>query len=372
MKTRRNSSNLIATSATAAVAAIALSGAAQAQSTRSSVYLNGQPLATEIAPITREGRTLVPMRDIFEALGAQVVYNPATRGIVATRGTTNIGLQIGARLAYVNNQRVQLDEAPAVVFNRTLVPLRFVSEALGATVSYNAPTRIVSITTDGNGTQIVTNPTNPTTPTTGEQVAGVRQVSVPAGAVVPVTLDAELSSKTSRVGDRFTASVVSQREGDSEFPPGSKVEGVITASSAQTGEEPGVLSMDFRTVILPDGQRLPLQGQLISLDNESVSDNGAGRITAKSSRRNDTVQNSVIGAGVGYAIGRLLKKDGLTSAIIGAAGGFLYDRTVDRDRTRFSEAVIPAGTRIGVRVDSGLTYADASGYAVTRTAFLRN
>src|SRR5215210_7414536 len=105
---RRNKSFKAAGVAALALTAVTWHDVAQA----SYVTLNGQPLATSVAPITRSGRTLVPMRDIFEALGATVQWNSLTQGIVATRGTTAINMQIGNRVANVNSQQVRLDQSP--------------------------------------------------------------------------------------------------------------------------------------------------------------------------------------------------------------------------------------------------------------------
>jgi hypothetical protein len=131
-----------------ATLALAISGTA-GMASATTIRLNGQPLATSAQPITLNGRTLVPMRDIFEALGAQVNYNPVTRGISALRASTKVDLQIGNRTAAVNNIAQTLDQAPILRGGVTFVPLRFVSTAMGANVRYNSRNDRVVITTDG-------------------------------------------------------------------------------------------------------------------------------------------------------------------------------------------------------------------------------
>jgi len=319
------------------------------------VTLNGQPLATSVAPITRRGRTLVPMRDIFEALGATVQWNSLTQSIVATRGTTTVNMQIGNRAASVNGQRTLLEQAPIIHNGSTLVPLRFVSEALGAQVSWDDARQVASVATKGGS---------------GQEVAGARYITVPAGVVVPVKLDDKLSSATARKGQTFTATVQSEDPGDSEFPAGSKVEGVITDVHRKTKTTPGVLDLDFRSVILPGGGRVSLQGELVALDNKSVSHESKGRLVAKKSSGKDKLKIIGIGAGAGYVIGHLLlKKSGLWSAVIGGAAGYLYGQ--HKDKGKVAEAVVPEGTRLGVRVDRPVRYADTTGYADQRAAFLR-
>ncbi len=89
----------------------------------------------------------VPLRGVFERLGASVVY--ANGVINATGNGRNISLHIGSNQASINGQSQTLDVAPFLVGSRTLVPLRFVAQALGAAVDWNNNTSTVTIT--GNG-----------------------------------------------------------------------------------------------------------------------------------------------------------------------------------------------------------------------------
>jgi hypothetical protein len=109
------------------------------------LVLNGQPFNTQVAPITENGRVLVPLRDIFEGLGARVNYNEINRTITARRRGTVVHMELGSRRAEVNGQRVRLDVPATSVDGSTMVPLRFVSEALGANVNYNAERGVIRI-----------------------------------------------------------------------------------------------------------------------------------------------------------------------------------------------------------------------------------
>lgn len=346
--------------ATLIVATFAAAGIVPAQAAE--VQLNGQTLRTSVAPMTTHGRILVPMRDIFEALGAKVDWNALTQGINAQRGATQVQMQMGRNMATVNGQTVNLDQAPMSVNGHTLVPLRFVSEAMGATVAWNNTLQVVSIQSSG---AVAANPGS-----TGTATAGVRDIRIPSGVVVPVTLDQGLSSATTRVGEPFTATVKSVRAGDSEFPPGSKVEGVIIESTPKHGSEPGVLALDFRSVTLPDGSRYSFSGDLVSLDNKSVSTNANGRLIAKNSNKSNKLKVIGIGAGAGYVIGKvLLKKNGGLSAVLGALGGYLYD--ANKNKNRSAEATVPAGTAIGVRMNNAVSYHDTTGYYPQRLDMMR-
>ena len=217
--------------ATLAIAAATVS--ANAQMNRTRVEVNGTPLNSQVAPIQMNNRTLVPMRAIFNRLGAQVNYDRQTRGITARRGNTDVVLRIGSRYATVNGRNVTLDQAPLVRSRRTLVPLRFVSEALGAQVDWNEYQRLVTIKDDN---AMAVNPNLPNR--SGSQVGGYNTISVPQGAVVKVQLERQLSSASTRRGDTFTARVVSQTPGDSEFPSGTRLEGVHHRSDAAHQRKP--------------------------------------------------------------------------------------------------------------------------------------
>jgi hypothetical protein len=111
------------------------------------VMVGGQPLYLSPGPIERSGRIFVPLRAIFERLGASVVYAAGT--INATRGGTTVSLHIGSTQATVSGQQQTLDVAPFIVGATTYVPLRFVAQSFGANVGYNASTQVVSINLAG-------------------------------------------------------------------------------------------------------------------------------------------------------------------------------------------------------------------------------
>ncbi|MDH7578394.1 MAG: copper amine oxidase N-terminal domain-containing protein, partial [Bacillota bacterium] len=109
------------------------------------VLFNGQPLSFDQPPMIVNGRTMVPLRAIFQALGAEVNWNGATQTVTATRGNTVIVLVIGRSTATVNNRSILLDQPALLLHGRTMVPLRFVSEALGAEVNWDGATQTVTI-----------------------------------------------------------------------------------------------------------------------------------------------------------------------------------------------------------------------------------
>ena len=112
-----------------------------------SVLLHGEPLTFDVAPRIVNNRTMVPVRAVFEALGAEVVWHGQTETVTAdTADGDTITLTIGSRALYVNETAVEMDIAPFVTGGRTLAPVRFIAEALGAQVTWVEDSQAVYIT----------------------------------------------------------------------------------------------------------------------------------------------------------------------------------------------------------------------------------
>ena len=109
------------------------------------VMLDGHLLDFDVQPTIINDRVMVPMRTIFEALGASIEWDSINRRITATRNDLVVIATIGDRNMYVNGIRTVMDVAPTIVNDRTLVPVRFVSEAFGADVEWVNETRVVII-----------------------------------------------------------------------------------------------------------------------------------------------------------------------------------------------------------------------------------
>src|SRR5690606_38350748 len=116
-----------------------------------SIIMDGLPLPTDVPAQILGGRTMVPLRAIFDALGAEVAWDSATRTVTAHRGDRTVRLTAGDRTAVIDGTWVSLDAPPVIVGGRTLVPLRFVAEAFGADVAWDAASRTVTISSAGEG-----------------------------------------------------------------------------------------------------------------------------------------------------------------------------------------------------------------------------
>ena len=100
-------------------------------------------------PVISQGRTLLPLRKIFDALGASVYWDGQTKTVFASKGDITIAVQIDEHTMFKNEggQSFQytLDIAPMLVNDRTMIPARAVSEAFGAEVSWDEQTKTVTI-----------------------------------------------------------------------------------------------------------------------------------------------------------------------------------------------------------------------------------
>jgi len=121
------------------------------------VVFDGQILTFDVPPAIINDRTMVPMRVIFEAHGTDVHWDDIADTVTATRGNLTVVARIGDPFINVNGNLTAMAVAPVIVEGRTLVPVRFISEALGSAVAWDGDTRTVFITAS-----IGEAPTNPT------------------------------------------------------------------------------------------------------------------------------------------------------------------------------------------------------------------
>jgi hypothetical protein len=134
---------------TASVVFSSLPNANAAQSVvNGSVVLNGQSLSFDTKPIVANGNTMVPFRQIFESLEMKVDWNAKTKNITASKDNLTIRMTLESFKASVNEKEYTLTQTPfdspeGMVY----VNVRFISEAVGATVSWDNVKKIVTINT---------------------------------------------------------------------------------------------------------------------------------------------------------------------------------------------------------------------------------
>jgi len=110
------------------------------------VLIDGLPVVFDVQPVIENGRTLVPFRAIAETLNVAVSWDGDTQTVSAADGETSVRLQIANKTAYRNNVPITLDVPPVIKNGRTLIPLRFFSEAYNCEVVWDGPDNTVRIT----------------------------------------------------------------------------------------------------------------------------------------------------------------------------------------------------------------------------------
>lgn len=111
-----------------------------------SIVINGETLDNDPPPRTIDGRVLIPLRKVFNALGAEVAYE--NKVITAVRDGKTIELSPDKKTALVNGQELTLDVPPLLFDGSTYVPLRFVAQAFGDEVAFDAPTKTITVTSE--------------------------------------------------------------------------------------------------------------------------------------------------------------------------------------------------------------------------------
>jgi hypothetical protein len=172
---------------------------------------------------------------------------------------------------------------------------------------------------------------------------------ISAGTVVKVKSLDGLSSKDARAGDRVRVQVADDDR--SGLPPGTVLVGRITKVQQATRSQPGTIDMDFRVAEL--GKRwIGISGDPYSLHENDVEKTASGRLVAKS-RSNNRMKFIGYGAAGGVLLGRLLGTSALKGALLGAAAGYLYDRS-QGDKSQYHDVALDKGAEFGVRLNRGV------------------
>ena len=133
------------------------------------VYIDEGLLHLDNAPVIMDGRTLAPMRGLFEALGAQVDWDGGTQTAIGMRDGITVRIPIGSTNPTINGQVQTIDVEARVIDGRTYIPLRFVGEAFGDNVLWDGSTRSIRITSS-------IRPTEPEIPSIPEEPVYVYEV----------------------------------------------------------------------------------------------------------------------------------------------------------------------------------------------------
>ncbi len=118
------------------------------------MQINGRLLDTDVDPLILEGRTMVPIRAILSALGATLDWNQEDQTILINKGAYSVKMQIGNKRAFVNGKEVEMDAPPRIINGRTMGPVRFIAENFGCDVQWDRDQRLITIAglADGDAT----------------------------------------------------------------------------------------------------------------------------------------------------------------------------------------------------------------------------
>jgi hypothetical protein len=193
------------------------------------------------------------------------------------------------------------------------------------------------------------------TTTVKRPVATVRLYTVPAGKRIRVRMEDTISSKTAKVGDRFTAVVrepVYAGTGAIVIPEGSEIIGRVDAVvPARKGGKPGTLDMSFVQVVLPNGSKRAINGSLTELVSDDAKSDSEGTASGDRMKHRKVIFIGGGGAGgaiLGAAIGG--GKGALIGGLLGAGGGFLGEKL-----TKGEEAEVRSGTEFGVYLNRAIS-----------------
>ncbi len=110
------------------------------------LVINGKTVDSDVNPMIINGRTMVPVRILFDTFGADVLWNESLRQVIISTAASVIVLTIGSKTAYIDGVGRTVDVPPTIVDGRTLVPIRFISDVLHYDVVWNGTTRTVYVT----------------------------------------------------------------------------------------------------------------------------------------------------------------------------------------------------------------------------------
>mgnify|MGYP003374183238 FL=1 len=119
------------------------------------VVVDGKEIIfTDQAPIIKNDRTMIPLRGVLETMGIDIVWNAEEQSITAERGDSYALFKIGETTLKTAEGEITLDVAPEIINDRTMIPLRAVTESFGAEVTWDADTKTVTITDEIANTMV--------------------------------------------------------------------------------------------------------------------------------------------------------------------------------------------------------------------------
>ncbi len=186
----------------------------------------------------------------------------------------------------------------------------------------------------------------------GSRTARYDRTGLPSGTVIPVRLDAPLSSRSASSGDKFSSTII-HGEDDAGLPEGTRIEGVVREVVASENGQPGSLDVDFRRIVFQDGSFQSINASLYSLSGKVVK-RADGRLVATGNKSKDRLKFIGIGAGAGLLIGSLTKNNSILSVLLGAGAGYLFNEFGNKPKP--GDVNLKQGQEFGVHLDRRLNF----------------
>ena len=215
--------------------------AAAARADTPTILVDGQIVHTDVPAIVDQGRVLVPLRGVLERLGARVDFDSAHNIVVAERSGAAVKVAVNSSDAWVNGRHVALDVPAREFGGRVEVPLRFIAQALGVAVDYDALSNTVVIVSGLKEGNFVA--AGPGTPAAEQSAASTQYVTTAEPAP---TIDEHRPAPDSLVGSEYPQIYARFASGGSQVDPatvrilvdGSDVTDASTLSSAYVAYTP--------------------------------------------------------------------------------------------------------------------------------------
>lgn len=304
---------------------------------------NDQVMFADSGPRMVGERVMVPLRGVFEEMGADVDWNAARQEVTARHGEKTIVLWVGNREARVDGMSISMDRAPMKWRDRVYVPLRFLSESMGAAVRWESQVEAVYIETEGN---VSTSPGS-------NNVGNAYTLMLPQDTILPLRLSEELNSKTAKKGDQFTAVLDTKDNADyAGLPKGTKLMGEVIGVTKKANDTPGMLDLEFNKIILPDGKTQNISASLVDLSSKDITTTN-GVMTANTSKKKDDLKYVGYGAGAGVLLAAITKSNVIQTGLLGGAIGYLFGLT-QKDSDKFNDVVLKKDAELGVQLDREL------------------
>ncbi len=167
-----------------------------------SVSVNGADIKTNVPPRIIDGRTMLPVRDIFEMMGATVIWTESTKEIKGVKGSNTVIMHINDTSFTLNGVEASMDTPPVIIEGRTLAPARYVAESFGAKVSWNEKEKCIEIIYD----ELL----EATTETTTEETTEITTETT----IVTTRNETKESTQTSSVATEYTPELIKRVQAD--------------------------------------------------------------------------------------------------------------------------------------------------------------